>query len=186
MSWYTFLWAGLRMDPSSCCRYIRKPSLVMCFFCFAVKMDGGQTHRMRTPIWTRLVEKIKLCEVPDWVNSTCSIHLIFLNQLVSIFQSHLLPLLIQQEAQQVSVAHLTSRFSIFPKNHFYFLALRQQVVEVFDLWAFQGTWIWCVTFLANKIGNQSAMNLISYYFFVRLCSLNEDVSPEDLSKRDLP
>lgn len=66
-------------------------------------------------------------------NPTCPIHLVFFNELDGVLHGRLLPLLIQQEVQQISGAHLTLCFSVLPINHIYLLPVRQQVVEVLDL-----------------------------------------------------
>lgn len=67
------------------------------------------------------------------LSPTCPVHLIFFNQLESVLHGHLLPLLIQQEVEQVSGAHLTLCLSILPINHIDLLSVCQQVVEVLDL-----------------------------------------------------
>lgn len=70
--------------------------------------------------------------------STCFIHFIFLNQPVGVLCSRLLPLLVQQKVQQVSVAHLTLCLSIIPINDINLLTACQHLVELLDLFAFQG------------------------------------------------
>lgn len=57
----------------------------------------------------------------------------------SVIPGHLLPLLIQQEVQQICGAHLTLGFSVLLINDIYLLPMCQQVVEVLDLRALQGT-----------------------------------------------
>lgn len=70
--------------------------------------------------------------------STCFIYFIFLNQPVGVLCSRLLPLLVQQKVQQVSVAHLTLCLSIIPINDIDLLSVCQHIVELLDLFAFQG------------------------------------------------
>ncbi|KAF3836570.1 hypothetical protein F7725_029128 [Dissostichus mawsoni] len=60
------------------------------------------------------------------------------HRLESVLHGHLLPLLGQQEVQQVFAAHLTLGLSVIPVDHVDLLSVRQQVVEVLDLLALQG------------------------------------------------
>lgn len=72
------------------------------------------------------------------VSPTCPIHLVYFNQLESVLHGHLLPLLIQQEVQQVSGTHLTLCLSVRPINLIYLLPVRQLIVELLDLCTLQG------------------------------------------------
>jgi len=81
---------------------------------------------------------------------TCLVHLVHVDEPDGALQGHGLPLLVAQEAEEVPGAHAAVRLGVLHVDHVDLLAVRQQVVVVLDLRAFQCARVGLVTFLTSR------------------------------------